>query len=200
MVENIGNVSNSSCQMPEHCYVGCLTSNVTNTDMKRASSTPNIFTSTLAYSNNNVANIEHLPTFFCDCTIKSTAATVHKKRRKKTAPKPPGSVHQEINSNVPLVLVNGPINIDEPNKEDYQYISSREESRTAYLKPMPLLKPKRKHCKSKIQHFLSKSREFLTHWNNDGVNQEYAYSVQSDVLAASSDDSVSTTSSYNTVN
>lgn len=192
MEENIGNVSNPSCQIPEHCYVGCLTSNVTNTDMKRASSTPNIFTGTLAYSNNNTANIEHLPIFFRDRTIKSTVATVHKKRRKKAAPKPPGSVHREISPNVPLVLVNGSVNIDELNKGDYAYISSREESRTACLKPVPLLKPRRKHCKSKIQHFLSKSREFLTHWNNDGVDQE--------VLAASSDDSVSTTSSYNTVN
>lgn len=184
-------------QKPEQCYRGYLTLNVANIEMKKANSTPDIRFSSLA----GATNFENSPKISGDKSLSATTSIRKKHRRKRTAPKPPDSSNREkINSNVPLIFVDCPVQVAESKPIDHRRYPSTEEIKTGYLSPTPLVRPRRKQYKSKIQHFLSKSRELLTQWRNEDTDREDSYSVQSDLLAASSDDSVSSLSSYNTVN
>lgn len=143
-------------------------------DIKKANSSPNISilepTTNWTFIDSNQSSIE----------------PKKKPRRKRTnAPKPP--------ADVPSISINSSSNAEQATSNERSRSSAND---VDYLAPYNL-RSRSKQQKSKIHQFLSKSRELLNHWKNDNDD---TYSVRSEIIDGSSDDSISTTSSYNTVN
>lgn len=139
----------------------------------------------------------------------SSPSIRRRRRRKRTAPKPP-EAWPEVDKNpkswkgsktdlvkVPSILVDESkmaSNITRSRNFDDRYLNplprheSNEYSKYSKFKPRSPV--------SKLRQFLSKSRELLTQWRSgEQTDDSHSTNSHSDYLAASSDDSYSTTSS-----
>lgn len=141
----------------------------------------------------------------------SSPSIRRRRRRKRTAPKPPevrlesdknakfwkGSKTDQVAVKVPCILVDESkmtSNITRSRNFDDRYLNplprreSNEYSKYSKFKP--------RSPASKLRQFLSKSRELLTQWRSgEQTDDSHSTNSHSDYLAASSDDSYSTTSS-----
>lgn len=141
----------------------------------------------------------------------SSPSIRRRRRRKRTAPKPPefrpesnknptswkANKTDQINVKVPCILV------AESKMASNDIRSQNFDDR--YLNPLPrhesneyskYLKFKPRSQGSKLRQFLSKSRELLTQWRSgEQTDDSHSTNSHSDYVAASSDDSYSTTSS-----
>lgn len=151
-------------------------------DLKKANSTPDI---SLIESTSNWMLIDSNSSKYTNSACEKNNDAEKTRRRKRIAPKPPSN-DQVLN--VPTIFVNSS-NLNQTAHPGNEY--TRSSNNTNHLKS------KRKQ-KSKIQRFLSKSRELLNQLKSESDFD--SNSIRSETADGSSDDSISTASSYNTVN